>query len=158
MIPNPVIDFGSSPGGNPPRRASACIIGCGVPSNLRTAGVGAKLASAREPRDDDASQHAEDDLGDDHRDEIAGPAAALGTKYDAVDEKRNHARQKYDEGIDHALDQRQRHHVPVGDVRKLMAQYRFDFFARHRASNPVDTDTSAELRNAPVANAFGSPS
>ena len=42
----------------------------------------------------------------------------------------DHARQEDDEGVDHALDQRQRHHVAVGDVRELVAEHRLDLLAR----------------------------
>ena len=48
-----------------------------------------------------------------------------------VDEIPDDARQEDDEGIDHALDQRQRHHVAVADVADFVRQHRLDFFLAH---------------------------
>src|SRR5438445_1111605 len=95
------------------------------------AGVGAELTLAGEPGDDDACEHAEYDLADDNRYVIAGSDAALGAEHSLVDDAANYARKKDDEGIDHALDERQRHHVAVGNVRHFVTEYGFDLFARH---------------------------
>ena len=58
----------------------------------------------------------------------------------------------------HALDQRERHHVAVGDVGDLVAEHRLDLLLVIDCSRPVDTATSAEFLNAPVAKALGAPS
>ena len=62
---------GSAPGSRPPRRRSAAIIGRGEPSSARRTRVGAELALAREPRDDDRGEDAEQDLADEHGDVVA---------------------------------------------------------------------------------------
>ena len=56
---------------------------------------------------------------------------ALDFEYDTVDHMANHARQEDDEGVDHALDQRQRHHVAVRDVAYLMANDGLGLVLRH---------------------------
>ena len=61
----------------------------------------------------------------------AGPVAVLGLEHDLVDDVADDAREEDDEGVDHALDQRQRDHVAVGDVGDLVAQHRFGLVPAH---------------------------
>ena len=105
----------------------------GVAHVLRRAGVGAEFALAREPGDDDRGGDAEHDFAGDNGDEVANAGAfAVIFQYDLVDKIPDHAGKEHHEGVDHALDQRERDHVAVGDVRHLMGEHRLDFLARHR--------------------------
>ena len=115
----------------PPRRFNAWIIGCG-PSRR------ALPASARNSRQ--RENHATIMLAStpktiwhhDHRDEIAGTGAALGTEHRAIDDGADDARQEDDERVDDALDQRERDHVAVGHVRYLVPEDRLHFLVVHR--------------------------
>ena len=60
----------------------------------------------------------------------AGVAAAAAAQK-AVDGVTDHARQEHHKRIHHALNQRHRDHVAVGNVGNLVAQHGFDLFARH---------------------------
>ena len=71
-------------------------------------------------------------MAHEHGDVIAGANAALGAKYGSVDDIAGDPREEDHERVDDALDQRERHHVAIGDVRQLMAQHRLDFFLVHR--------------------------
>ena len=108
--------------GSPPRRASACIIGCGVPRYL------ALPASARNSRwrENQATmidgQHSEDDLADEDGEVVARADATRVRNTVLSTMLSDDAGQKNDEGVDDALDKRQRHHVAVGHVRDLMTQ------------------------------------
>jgi hypothetical protein len=93
--------------------------------------VGAEFALAREPHDDDRGENAEHQFGDDHGDEEGRPLAALGLEHDAIHQVADDARQEHDEGVHHALDQRQRHHVAVGDVGDFVTDDGFRFALRH---------------------------
>src|SRR2546428_12081176 len=97
----------------------------------RAARVGAEFALAGEPGDDDACEHAEYDLAYKNRYVIAGADAALGAEHGLVDDAAYYACKEDDEGIDHTLYERQRHHVAVGNVRHFVTQNGFDLFARH---------------------------
>ena len=77
-------------------------------------------------------------------------------KHDAVDRMAHHASDRDHEGVHDTLDQRERHHVAVGDVAHLVREHRLDLLAAHRRSRPSLTATSARSRRAPVAKAFGS--
>ena len=114
--------FGSSPGSSPPRRRSADTIGPRRAHEVRRARVRPELPLAREPRHDDRGEDAEHDLADDDGDVVAGAHAALGPEDRLVDEVADHAREEDDEGVHHALDERERDHVAVGHVRHLVAR------------------------------------
>jgi hypothetical protein len=106
-----------------------------------------------------AATDAQQDVHHDGGDQVADArAVAVVLQQHAVDEVADDARDEDDEGVHHALDQRHRHHVAVGHVRDLVADHRLDLFAVMLCSKPVDTATSAEFLNAPVAKALGSPS
>src|SRR5438105_4494244 len=98
---------------------------------LRGSCVRAKLALAREIRDDDRREDAEHDLAYEHGDVIAGADAALAAEHRAVDDVSDDAREEDHERVDHALYQRKRHHVAVCDVRELVSEHGFDFFLVH---------------------------
>ena len=51
---------------------------------------------------------------------------------DAIDHVADNPRQENDEGIDHALDQRQRNHVAIGDVANLVPEHRLGLVLGHR--------------------------
>ena len=103
---------------------------------LRRSRVGAELAPAREPGDDHRREDAEDDLQHDHGDEVAGAVAALGLEHGAIDDRADDAREEDDERVDDALDQRERDHVAVGDVRHLVREHRLDLLLVHRLQEP----------------------
>ena len=115
-----------------PGARSALIIGCGEPryarepASARNSRWRENQATMMEARMPNTIWH------DDHGDEEARARAALGAEHGAVDEVADDARQEDHEGVDHALDERQRHHVAVGDVRDLVAEHRLDFLACHR--------------------------
>ncbi len=117
LMPDAAIDCGSAP-----RRAEQ-------PCRAR---VGAELAAARKPHDDYRGEYPEHDLADEHRDVEARPDAALGAEHGLVHDEADDARQEKHEGIEHALDEGEGHHVAVGDVSDLMAEHRFDLLPAHR--------------------------
>ena len=100
---------------------------------MRRAGVGAELALAREPGDDEAGQKAQHDVEHDGGDQVAyaGAGAVVALAQGAVDEVADDAAQEHNEGVHDTLDQCHRDHVAVGHVGHLMAQHAFDFLARH---------------------------
>ena len=128
LMPNAAIWSGSGAAWPRRRRSSAAIM-VSRPASVRAAGVGAELAMPREPHHDHAGENAEHQLRDDHGDEERRAVAALGLEHDAIDDVADDARQEDDEGVHHALDQRQRHHVAVGDVADLVAEHGFGFAA-----------------------------
>src|SRR3546814_16611252 len=91
---------------------------------MRAAGIGAKLATTREPCNHHAGENAEHDFEHDHGDVIADTGAALfiraTAKHGLVDCITDHPRAEHHEGIEHALDQGQRLHVAVRDVTHLL--------------------------------------
>src|SRR5206468_12166718 len=93
--------------------------------------VGAELALAREPHDDHGSENPEHDLTDEHRDVEARSDAALGAEHGLVHDEAHDARQEIHEGIEYALDEREGHHVAVGNVGDLMAEHRLDLLPTH---------------------------
>ncbi len=103
---------------------------------FRGARVRAELALAGYPHDDDAGEDAEHQLSRDHGAEVAEAVAGFVAQDDPVHEVADDARQEDDERVDHALDERQRDHVAVGDVRNFMRQDSFDLFLRHTAQQP----------------------
>ena len=97
--------------------------------------IGAEFALTREVHHDGGSQDTEHDLTDDHGDHIADARAAglfVVAAQKAVHQVADHARQEEHESVDHALDQRQRHHVAVLNVCDFVRQHRLHFFFRHR--------------------------
>jgi hypothetical protein len=61
----------------------------------------------------------------------AGTVTVLGLEHDLVNEVADDARQEHDEGVHHALYQRQRHHVAIRGVRHFVADDRFGFGTGH---------------------------
>ena len=101
---------------------------------LGRSGVRAEFAPAREPRDDDRRDDAEQDLAHEHGDRVAEarPAvAAAAAEHEVVDEEANDAREEHDKSVHHTLDQRQRDHVTIGHVGDLVAQHSLHFLAVH---------------------------
>ncbi len=103
-------------------RAGAGQVGAG--------GVGAELAAAREPHDDDAGEDAEHQFGEDGRDEVADARAVLVLQDGLVDEVAEDPREEHHEGVHHALDQCQGDHVAVGDVTDLVGEDGFHLIGR----------------------------
>src|SRR5437763_5302 len=98
----------------PPAYFSICTsTGNFSASAARASGIGAKRPIAREPGDDHARQDAEHDLTHDHRDEVARTGTALGAKYRPIHDRADDSREKDDERVHDALDQRERDHVSV---------------------------------------------
>ena len=124
--------FGSSPGSSPPRRRNAETMGLGVPRNA------AAPASARNSRwrENHATmigrENAEHDLAHDDGDVVAEPHAAFGPEDRPVDHVADDAREEDDEGVHHALDEREGDHVAIGHVGDLVAEHRLDLLLRHR--------------------------
>src|SRR3954469_2372122 len=86
----------------------------------RPTAVRAVLTPPTEPGDDERGEQAEHGLQDHDRNEVADTAATLAIVTPAeraVDETADHARKENHEGVEHALKQRERHHVAVFDVR-----------------------------------------
>ena len=52
-------------------------------------------------------------------------------EHDAIDDVADDARKKHDEGVDHALDQRERDHIPIGDVGDFVTEHTRDFLFGH---------------------------
>ena len=97
-----------------------------------SAGVGAELALARKVHDDDARQDAEDDVAHHHCRHVADARSGMLPVVLAqrrIYQPADDAGEEYDEGVHHALDQRQRHHVAVGDVADLVGEDRLDLGA-----------------------------
>ena len=89
---------------------------------------------AAEPGHDHAGDKAQHDVEHDAGDVVAHARSGVFfviLAQGAVDEVTHHAAEEHHEGVQHALNQRQGHHVAVGNVRNFMAQHRFDLFARH---------------------------
>ena len=58
----------------------------------------------------------------------------------------DHAREEHHEGVHHALQQRHRHHIAVGDVRDLVSQDAFDLVLPHRSQQAGrDCDKTSAL-------------
>ena len=72
-------------------------------------------------------------MGDDGGDEKSRTVPAFGFEDQPVDQMTDHAGDEDDEGVHHPLNQRQCHHVAVGDVGHLVAQHRLGFVAGHAA-------------------------
>src|SRR5438552_11340201 len=94
----------------------------GSSRELRAPAVRAEFSLAREPKDDEAGEDAEHDLRHDNRYEKRRAAAVIRTEESTIDEVSNDARQEDHERVDHALDQRQGHHVPVCYVTDLVTK------------------------------------
>ena len=71
-------------------------------------------------------ENAEQDLRDEAREEEARSRAALVAQQHAIDDEADHAREKDDERVQDALQQRHRHHVAVRDVADFVAEHGFD--------------------------------
>ena len=106
-----------------------------APGERRPARVGAELAPPAEGHHHHGGRDAEQQLADQTRDPERGPGALalLPAGQRAIDRVTDDARQRDHEGVHHALDQRQRHHVAVGDVTHLVPQHGFRLLARHAA-------------------------
>ena len=61
----------------------------------------------------------------------ADPAIAI-AREGTINGEADDASEEEDEGIEHALDQGERHHVAVGDVGHFVGQHGSDFLVRHR--------------------------
>ena len=93
--------------------------------------VGTEFPAARHPHHDDARKHAENELRDNHGDEVADTVASLVSEYDPIDDVTHNTRQEYDERIDYALYECERDHVAIGDVRDFVCKHAFDFVFLH---------------------------
>jgi hypothetical protein len=62
---------------------------------------------------------------------MPGPPWIVLAAHGRVDDAADDPRQDDDEGVQHALDQRQRHHVAVGDVADLVADHGLDLVLVH---------------------------
>nr|GFC99977.1 hypothetical protein [Tanacetum cinerariifolium] len=89
--------------------------------------VGTVFALAREPHDDGAGQEAQYDLGEDGRDVVSDALAFFVLENDFVDEVADDPGEEHHKGVHHALHQRQRDHVTVGDVADFVGQHGFHF-------------------------------
>ncbi len=128
----PTSTVGNAPGAKPPRRASACCIGTGLPISL-AAPASARNSRWRENQATMIEASRPNRISQTITVAIVADAGrvALFTEQHLVDKEADHARKEHDEGIDHALDQRQRDHVAIGDVGDFVAQHGFDFFLIH---------------------------
>ena len=133
VMPMACSPCGNSPASRPPRRASALIIGCLRPMswadprsarNSRWRENQATTMAARKPSTMSSTMVVTSSR-------CRGPTAVVAAAQEAVDRVADHARQEHHEGVHHALDQRHRDHVAVGDVRHLVADHGLDLFARH---------------------------
>jgi hypothetical protein len=108
------------------------IMGCLRPISCGGAGVGAEFALAAEPGHDDGGQHAQHDVQHDGGDVVADAGAVVVVAQDHLVHKvADDAREEHHEGVHHALDQRHRDHVAVGDVGHFVADHGLDFLAGH---------------------------
>ena len=60
-----------------------------------------------------------------------------------------------DEGVDHALNQSERDHVAIGDVRHLVAEHGLDLLATHALEQAGGNGNQRGVLIAPVAKALG---
>ena len=74
------------------------------------------LTQSTEPHDDDAGQDAKHDLEEDGGEEPAHAASTFGLQNHAVDKVPGDTGEEDNECVDHALNQREGHHVAVCDV------------------------------------------
>ena len=96
-----------------------------------TAGIGAILAKTAEPHHHYRREKAQHGLCRIVAEVIAhaGAAAVLA----AIDDRRKELGEHHDEGVQHALQQRERHHVAVSHVADLVTEHRLHFVLRHIA-------------------------
>ena len=97
----------------------------------RAAAVGAEFALAREPHDDHRREEGQHQLGNDGRDPERWTMSTFVAENDLVDDAADQARGDEHEGVDDALNQRERHHVAVRDVGHLVAEDGLDLAAVH---------------------------
>src|SRR5690606_22872496 len=91
-------------------------------------------------------EYAEHELRDERGDEKRRTVTALDLEYHAIDEVTDYAREEDHERIDYALDERERHHVAVGDVAHLVTEHRLGLILAHVVEEPgADRDERAVL-------------